>query len=595
MSHAVSGITKSPPKKQRPHLSCLHSPKRPIFDIDQFDRPSTTNDVSHQLLSDAASSRYKQPQFDSGSATTLDDASSIAEQGSCVSTASKMDSPNPSNHHKTSNPCSEGDLTNTCSADESASRALATLTITNRESIYVRTLFRYDPAHDRSLSARGLAFEHGDILFVVNASDPEWWQARYAFPVNPPSWATPALANHEVGDPPGGGGSPKPVGLNNSHVRPAYRRQLGIIPSQRRMERRQRLQAKRVQFIDRDVVIDSPWTSFLTANSAVTSSEQHSAGSPQQRFFGNNGSREDLSAKKGSSSSLSTAGYPTTPGAYPYSNGDSMSMGGTLERKKKSGPFSILKRFSSRRGQKNIERDMKTKSISLEDVKDPGSTMSRTYEIVHPVTLKMARPLILFGPLKELITEQLLASADFATCIQHTSRPPMPHEVDGVDFHFVASKAAMETELSSGKFLDAVIVNGHFFATSIESVAKTLQSGKICILDTSVKSLYRLEAAGLHPISILVKPETVMQWRDLQRRLTVDQARRMFEACLELEAEHWYTFTSILNLDTLPNVVNAVHRVLTQHRGPSVWLPVNSRPLQSDYAGSSPSRKPAGT
>ncbi|KAL7060148.1 hypothetical protein AAHC03_09851 [Spirometra sp. Aus1] len=272
-----------------------------------------------------------------------------------------------------------------------------------------------------------------------------------------------------------------------------------------------------------------------------------------------------------------------------------MSMGGTLERKKKSGPFSILKRFSSRRGQKNIERDMKTKSISLEDVKDPGSTMSRTYEIVHPVTLKMARPLILFGPLKELITEQLLASADFATCIQHTSRPPMPHEVDGVDFHFVASKAAMEIELSSGKFLDAVIVNGHFFATSIESVAKTLQSGKICILDTSVKSLYRLEAAGRHPISILVKPETVMQWRDLQRRLTVDQARRMFKACLELEAEHWYTFTSILNLDTLPNVVNAVHRVLTQHRGPSVWLPVNSRPLHSDYAGSSPSRKPAGT
>ncbi|VDL88973.1 unnamed protein product [Schistocephalus solidus] len=337
-----------------------------------------------------------------------------------------------------------------------------------------------------------------------------------------------------------------------------------------------------------------------------------------------------------------------------------------MERKKKSGPFSILKRFSSRREQKNIERDMKTKSISLEDVKDPGSTMSRTYEIVHPVTLKMARPLILFGPLKELITEELLASSDFATCIQQynfnmgksslpdcmhslffkfifarisdTSRPPMPHEKDGVDFLFVSSKTTMETDLSAGKFLDAVIVNNHFFATSIESVVQTLQSGKICILDASVKSLYRLEvrpsffplltyffaarlpveawlstaieqisptakpelsifvfifisistaatpswgtagfisvfhlgggsgggvinlvkinnasyfvfslfrlqAAGLHPISILIKPETVMQWRDLQRRLTVDQARRMFEACLELEAEHWYTFT----------------------------------------------------
>lgn len=47
-----------------------------------------------------------------------------------------------------------------------------------------------------------------------------------------------------------------------------------------------------------------------------------------------------------------------------------------------------------------------------------GSRLSRTYEIVHSVTLKMARPLIIFGPLKERITEELLRSDEFATCIQ---------------------------------------------------------------------------------------------------------------------------------------------------------------------------------
>ncbi|VDM00356.1 unnamed protein product [Schistocephalus solidus] len=331
MSEAISGITKSPQKKQRPHLSCLHSPKRPIFDLDQLERPSAANDASNKVLADVSTNRYKQTQFDSGSATTLDDASSIAEQGSCVSTASKVDYSSPSNHVKTSIPCSEADLTTACSTDGSTSKALATLTITNRESIYVRTLFRYNPAHDRGLSARGLAFEHGDIIFVVNASDPEWWQARYAFPINPPAWATPKPVNHEAGDLQGIGGSPKPLDPNNSHLRHAYRRQLGIIPSQRRMERRQRLQAKRVQFIDRDIVINSPWSSFLSANPTVSGSEQHSAGSPPQRFFGNGGSREDLSAKKGSSSSLSTTGYPTTPGAYPYSNGDSVSMAAVEE------------------------------------------------------------------------------------------------------------------------------------------------------------------------------------------------------------------------------------------------------------------------
>lgn len=51
-----------------------------------------------------------------------------------------------------------------------------------------------------------------------------------------------------------------------------------------------------------------------------------------------------------------------------------------------------------------------------------GTRMSRTYEIVHPVTLKMARPLIIFGPLKERITEELLKSEEFATCIQRKFR-----------------------------------------------------------------------------------------------------------------------------------------------------------------------------
>ncbi len=53
-----------------------------------------------------------------------------------------------------------------------------------------------------------------------------------------------------------------------------------------------------------------------------------------------------------------------------------------------------------------------------------GARLSRTYEIDRPVNLKMARPLILFGPLKERITEELLQRpSEFATCIQRTLLP----------------------------------------------------------------------------------------------------------------------------------------------------------------------------
>ncbi|VDM19022.1 unnamed protein product [Hydatigera taeniaeformis] len=187
----------------------------------------------------------------------------------------------------------------------------------------------------------------------------------------------------------------------------------------------------------------------------------------------------------------------------------------------------------------------------------------------------MARPLIIFGPLKERITEELLRSDEFATCIQHTSRPPQAGEVDGVHYHFYPSKVAMQTDISSGKFLDVVVQSDHFYATSMQSVLEVLQSGRICILDVNIVAIYRLQSAGLHPMAILLKPETVMQCRGLQRRLTVDQARRMHEACTRMESEYWYLFTAILNLESLDSALISVNRVLQQHKGPCVWLPAD--------------------
>ncbi|VDL48475.1 unnamed protein product [Hymenolepis diminuta] len=201
--------------------------------------------------------------------------------------------------------------------------------------------------------------------------------------------------------------------------------------------------------------------------------------------------------------------------------------------------------------------------------------MSRTYEIVHPVTLKMARPLIIFGPLKERITEELLKSEEFATCIQHTSRPPQDGEVDGVDHHFYPSKEAMQADISAGKFVDVTVQSDHFYGTSLQSILDVLQSGRICILDVNIVAIYRLQTACLHPISILFRPETITHCRGLQRRLTLDQARKVYESCTRMESEYWYLFTAILGLESLDSAMVSIDRVLQQHRGPQVWLPAD--------------------
>ena len=52
------------------------------------------------------------------------------------------------------------------------------LRMSEKKSLYVRSLFDYDPTKDEGIPSRGLHFKFGDVLHLTNASDEEWWQAR---------------------------------------------------------------------------------------------------------------------------------------------------------------------------------------------------------------------------------------------------------------------------------------------------------------------------------------------------------------------------------------------------------------------------------
>jgi len=52
------------------------------------------------------------------------------------------------------------------------------LRMSEKRSLFVRALFDYDPSRDEDVPSRGLTFSFGDILYVTNASDEEWWQAK---------------------------------------------------------------------------------------------------------------------------------------------------------------------------------------------------------------------------------------------------------------------------------------------------------------------------------------------------------------------------------------------------------------------------------
>lgn len=76
---------------------------------------------------------------------------------------------------------------------------------------FISAEFDYDPSKDPSIPGdRGLAFHAGDILYVTNAADDSWWQAK--------------------------------------RITDGQEEELGIIPSKSRVEKKERARQKRVNF-----------------------------------------------------------------------------------------------------------------------------------------------------------------------------------------------------------------------------------------------------------------------------------------------------------------------------------------------------------
>ena len=64
-----------------------------------------------------------------------------------------------------------------------------------------------------------------------------------------------------------------------------------------------------------------------------------------------------------------------------------------------------------------------------------------TYESVQEIDLEFTRPVIILGPLKDRLNDDLMREFPdrFGSCVPHTTRPQREHEMNGRDYHFVKS------------------------------------------------------------------------------------------------------------------------------------------------------------
>ncbi|XP_072379964.1 disks large 1 tumor suppressor protein isoform X9 [Diabrotica undecimpunctata] len=352
------------------------------------------------------------------------------------------------------------------------------LRTSQKRSLYVRALFDYDPMKDDGLPSRGLAFHYGDILHVTNASDDEWWQARRVL---------------NTGDEQG----------------------MGIVPSKRRWERKQRARDRSVKF---------------------------------------QGHAPNILDKQS-----------------------------TLDRKKKN--FSFSRKFPFMKSKDDKSEDGSDQEpfmlcYTQEDANAEGNEENvLSYEPVQQLHINYTRPVIVLGPLKDRINDDLISEFPdkFGSCVPHTTRPKREYEVDGRDYHFVASREQMERDIQNHLFIEAGQYNDNLYGTSVASVREVADKGKHCILDVSGNAIKRLQVAQLYPIAVFVKPKSVESIMEMNKRMTEEQAKKTFERAIKMEQEFGEYFTAVVQGDTPEDIYNQVKEVIKEQSGPNIWVPAKEK------------------
>ncbi|XP_056096201.1 disks large homolog 2 isoform X15 [Rhinichthys klamathensis goyatoka] len=353
--------------------------------------------------------------------------------------------------------------------NHSMSSGSGSLRTNQKRSLYVRALFDYERAKDSGLPSQGLSFRYGDILHVINASDDEWWQARRVTP---------------EGD----------------------SEEMGVIPSKRRVERKERARLKTVKFNAKPGSLDS----------------------------------------KGSFS----------------------------EKRRKN--FIFSRKFPFYKNKDADEQDGSDSERSQEE-------LILSYEPVIRQEINYARPVIILGPMKDRVNDDLISEFPdkFGSCVppanssdqEDTTRSRRDYEVDGRDYHFVNSREQMEKDIQEHKFIEAGQYNENLYGTSVQSVKYVAERGKHCILDVSGNAIKRLQVAQLYPIAIFIKPRSMESLMEMNKRLTEEQAKKTYDRAMKLEQEFGEYFTALVQGETLEDIYNQCKMVIEEQSGPYIWIP----------------------
>lgn len=151
--------------------------------------------------------------------------------------------------------------------------------------------------------------------------------------------------------------------------------------------------------------------------------------------------------------------------------------------------------------------------------------------------------------------------------VSHTTRPPRPHEKQGVNYHFVSREEFLQL-LAENAFLEHAAVFDYEYGTSEQWVAQQLDQGIDVILEIDWQGARQIRRLRPNSVSIFILPPSRATLRQrLDNRNQDSQAvieRRMRDAMNEMS--HYSEFDYLVVNDNFATALQDLQAIIRSHR-----------------------------
>ncbi|XP_058527659.1 disks large homolog 5 isoform X2 [Ochotona princeps] len=228
--------------------------------------------------------------------------------------------------------------------------------------------------------------------------------------------------------------------------------------------------------------------------------------------------------------------------------------------------FFRRKHKHKRSGSKDGKDLLALDTFSSDSIPLLEDSVSLAYQRVQKLDCTSLRPVLILGPLLDVVREMLVneAPGKFCRC---------PLEV------MKASQQAIERGVKDCLFVDYKRRSGHFDVTTVASIKEITEKNRHCLLDIAPHAIERLHHMHIYPIVIFIHYKSakhIKEQRDpiyLRDKVTQRHSKEQFETAQKIEQEYGKYFTGVVQGGALSSVCSQILAMVHQEQNKVLWIP----------------------